>query len=170
MADLRISAHKSWLGIILFVTMMRLLANSQATDFLAEVDVYTGLTPRTQFWFQAKQTNEDGTPTQVELGPSVNFFVKPMVELRRATTYDLDETKKRLLVLSVGYRYLPSPNAPTQNRILLMLTPNIPFKGGVLVSDRNRLEVNFSEGNAFWRYRNKVTLQRTIAILSFAKL
>ena len=75
--------------------------------------------------------------------------------------------RKRLLVLSVGYRYLPSPGQPSENRILLMATSNVPMKGGLLVSDRNRFEINFTNGNTYWRYRNRPTLQRTIAIRSY---
>jgi hypothetical protein len=41
------------------------------------------------------------------------------------------------------------------------------MKGDVLISDRNRLEINFINGNPSWRYRNKPTLQKTIAIRSY---
>lgn len=162
-----ISAKRWGLVTALLVTMIGLPASAQITEFLPEVDVYAGLTRNTQFWFQAKQTREDGAPTQVEIGPSFNFYVKPLVRLKTRTAFDLDDSKKRLLVLSVGYRYLPSPSGPPQNRLLLMATSNLPMKGGALVSDRNRLEINYTNGNPSWRYRNKFILQKTIVIHSY---
>jgi len=43
-----------------------------------------------------------------------------------------------------------------------MAPSNLP-----LVSDRNRLEINFTNGNSYWRYRNKLALQKTIAVRSY---
>jgi hypothetical protein len=65
--------------------MAGLPAPAQITQFLPEVDVYSGLTSNTQFWFQAKQTREDGAPTQAEIGHSFNFFVKPLLKLKTRT-------------------------------------------------------------------------------------
>ena len=155
------------LAAVLLITMMGVPAGAQITQFLPEVDVYSGLSGNTQFWFQAKQTREDGAPTQAEIGPSFNFFVKPLLKLKTSTVFDLDDSKKRLLVISAGYRYLPSPNAQPQNQILLMATSNVPVKGGLLISDRNRLEINFTNDNPSWRYRNWITLEKSIAIGSY---
>ncbi len=139
---------------------------AQVTEFLPEIDTYIVMTPQSQGWFQAKQTREDQAPTQVEIGPSINFFFKPLLKLNDATLFDLDKTKQRLVVFSAGYRYLPSPGNPSVNRILLMATSNIPLKG-FLITDRNRMEVNFTHGNTYWRYRNKLMLQRAIRITSY---
>lgn len=76
------------------------------------------------------------------------------------------QVTQRLLVFSVGYRYLPSSDSSAESRILLMATSNLPLKH-VLVADRNRLELNFTNVNAYWRYRNRLTLQRTVAIRSY---
>ena len=48
-----------------------------------------------------------------------------------------------------------------------MATSNVPLKGKLLVSDRNRLEINFTDGNPYWRYRNRLSLQRSIALHSY---
>jgi hypothetical protein len=156
-----------WCWLLLLVMALPLFARAQVLEFLPELDVYTKLTPGTRFWFQAKETREDGAPTQAEIGPSFDFYVKPLNVLKVRTLFDLDDSKQQLLVLSVGYRYLPSPGNPSENRILLMATPNVPLKGGLLVSDRNRMEVNFTNGNATWRYRNRLTLQKTVALRSY---
>jgi uncharacterized protein DUF2490 len=154
-------------ALALLVTMLRLPAHAQITQFLPEADVYTGLTPGARLWFQVKDTREDGAPTQAEIGPSLDFYFKTHNKLATLTTFDLDDTKKRLLILSFGYRYLPSPGNPSENRILLMATSNLPLQTALLLSDRNRLEINFKNGNTYWRYRNRVTLQRTITVHSY---
>ncbi len=161
-----IRALRWWFLFAVLFAVAPYRTDAQVAQFLPELDVYRGVTHSTNFWFQAKETREDGAPTQAEIGPSFNVSAKPLLKLRDATAFDLDESKRRLWVLSVGYRYLPSPGNPTENRILLMATANVPFKWKVLVSDRNRLEVNFLSGNATWRYRNRLTLQKTIAIAS----
>ncbi len=162
-----ISARRWWQAIALLVISLPLPARAQIPEFFPEIDVYTGLASGSRLWFQAKDIREDGASTQAEIGPSLDFFLKSHPKLKELTTFDLDDSKKRLLVLSVGYRYLPSPGEPSENRILLMATSNVPLNTVLLLSDRNRLEINFANGNAYWRYRNRPTLQRTIAIHSY---
>jgi hypothetical protein len=157
-------ARRRWLAVAFLATMPWLPASAQVSEFLPEVDVYSGVTQNSQFWFQAKQTREDGAKTQAEIGPSFNFFLKPGAKLRKLTVFDLDDSKKQGLVLSAGYRYLPAAGGPSENRILLMATTNVPLKAVLALFDRNRLEINFKNGNTYWRYRNRVTLQRTITV------
>jgi Protein of unknown function (DUF2490) len=161
-----VPTRRWWQAIALFVVIVPPVS-AQNPQFLPEVDVYTGLAHDMRFWFQAKDTREDGGSTQAEIGPSLDFYLKTAGKLATLTTFDLDDTKKRLLVLSVGYRYLPSPGNPTENRILLMATSNVPLKTALLLSDRNRLEINFKNGNTYWRYRNRVSLQRTFTVHSY---
>ena len=89
-----------------------------------------------------EETREGGDPTKAELGPSVEFYLKPWLKLKDATIFDLDEAKKRALVLTAGYRYLPSPNAPSENRLRLDLTFHFPMKAKILISDRNRSQLS----------------------------
>ena len=112
--------------------------------------------------FQAKQTREGGDPTQVEIGPSIDLYLKPWIKLQNATIFDLDEAKKRALVFSTGYRVLPSPNAPVTNRWELIATANLPLRGGILLSDRNRADLDWQSGEFDWRYRNRLSLQKVV--------
>ena len=152
----------------LFTIVLSVLASAQQTfEFLPEIDGYYKLDSKLQLSFQAKQTRENGAPTQAEIGPSVRILLKPLINLSRIHIYDLDPTRSRALALSFGYRYVYSPDAPAVNRVILAATPNLPLKGDVLISDRNRGELNFSAGNLTWRYRNRLTIQRALTIHSF---
>ena len=100
-------------------------------QFLPEIDVYYSINPLVRASFQAKQTREGGDPTQAEIGPSIEFYLKPWIKLHNATIFDLDEAKKRALVFTTGYRVLVSPGAATTNRWELVATANFPSSRGL---------------------------------------
>ncbi len=143
-------------------------ACAQTAQFLPEIDTYLKLNPDVRVSFQAKETREGGDPTQAELGPSIDFYLRLFASLLRdITAFDLDDSKKRFLVLSAGYRYLPSPNSPPENRMELVATLHIPSKARFLISDRNREDLDWSNGNFSRRYRNRPTVERTVGIHSY---
>jgi len=142
-------------------------AVAQTFEFLPEVNAYYKVKSAVRLSFQAKQTRENGDPTQVELGPTIDFMTKPWGRLRNASRYDQDDSKNRGLALAFVYRYLPSPDAPTVNRLIFVATPNFPLRRGVLLTDRNRGELNFSSKGLDWRYRNRLNLQRTFDVHSY---
>jgi hypothetical protein len=155
-----------WLIFFAFLTICA-SAKSQATkQFLPEIDTYLRLNPLVRVSFQAKQTREGGDPTQVEIGPSIDFYLKPWIKLQGATVGDLDEAKQRALVLSAGYRVLPSPNASIEERVELVGTSNYPIKGSILLSDRNRMDLDWQNGAFQWRYRNRLSLERSLDIFA----
>jgi len=150
-----------WLTLALLM-LAAAPTSGQTWQFLPEVDTYVKLSSNVRLYFQAKETREGGEPTQAELGPSVEFYFKPLVELRESTVYDPDLTKKRVLVFAVGYRYVPSPSAPTIDRLRLDLTSHIPMKAKILITDRSRADLDWQNGGFTWRYRNKLTIERTL--------
>lgn len=144
-----------------------LLAGAQESQFLPEIDTYLSINPLVRASFQAKQTREGGDPTQAEIGPSIDLYLKPWIKLQNATTFDLDEAKKRALVFSTGYRVLPSPSAPVTNRWELVATANFPLPGGVLLANRSRADLDWQSGEFQWRYRNRLSLERSFRISSY---
>jgi hypothetical protein len=156
---------RSWqLMAIILVLLSRHVANGQTLQFLPEIDVYHKLNPKVRFVFQAKETREAGDPTQAEIGPSVEFNIKPLISLRSISVFDLEN---RFAVFSIGYRYLPSPDKPTVNRMLPIATFNLPLKGGMVISDRNRGDLDWSNGDFTWRYRNRISLERGFKIHTY---
>lgn len=155
----------------LFVALLALLpcrpAIAQTFQFLPEVDAYNKIQPDIRFNFQAKETREAGDPTQVEIGPGFDFFLKPLVRLKNITAFDLDDSKARLLQFSVGFRYVPSPDKPHIERLELAVTPRWSLFARILLSDRNRADLDWSKGQLNWRYRNKVTLERRFTVNSY---
>jgi hypothetical protein len=136
-------------------------------QFLPEVDTYLKVNPMVHFYFEAKDDRDEGASSQATIGPSIQLYVKPLVQLKKITTFDLDDSKPRALVLEAGYRYVGAPNEPTDNRFLTAVTLHLPAKAGFLVTDRNRADLDWKGGQFTWRYRNKLTVERTFAIHSF---
>ena len=97
----------------------------------------------------------------------MDFYLKPLIKLKRITAFDLDDAKSRPLVLTAGYNFLAAPNSPSTNRVIVSATSHLPIKADLLVTDRNRADLDWSNGTFTWRYRNKPSLQRTFAIHSY---
>ena len=152
-----------FLGVALLLAPP-LSAGAQESQFLPEIDTYLSINPLVRASFQAKQTREGGDPTQAEIGPSIDSYLKPWIKLQNATIFDLDEAQKRALVFSTGYRVLPSPDAPVTNRWELVATANFPLGWGILLSDRNRADLDWQSGKFDWRYRNRLSLETSLTI------
>jgi hypothetical protein len=157
------------LKLVLLCLLSCLSARGQTstTEFLPEIDTYFKLNSNVRFVFQVKDTREGGDPTQVEVGPSVEFYLKPLLKLKDVTLFDLDDSKPRPLVLAVGYRYVPSPGKATVNRLEPVVIFHIPMTARILISDRNRGDLDWSNGKFTWRYRNRLTIERRFTISNY---
>jgi hypothetical protein len=143
-------------------------ALAQSDQFLPEVDAYYRFHDNLRLWFQAKETVEAGNPQTAEFGPSLDFYVRPIDKLLDITSYLNDESKSHPAVFTIGYRYLPYPDSPPTNRLEPVLTLNAPVHPiKLLISDRNRFDLDWQGGGFNWRYRNRLQLQRTWAIHSY---
>jgi hypothetical protein len=156
-----------WLKAVLFAPLLSLCASAQVDELLPEIDVHYKVSPNVRVTFQAKETREGGNPTQAEIGPSVALYLKPLVRLKRVTVFDLNDEKSRALVLSIGYRYLPSPDSPSVNRVEPVATFNFPMRASFLLTDRNRADLDWKTGKFSWRYRNRLQIERRLAIRSY---
>jgi Protein of unknown function (DUF2490) len=158
-----------WLALLLLMPLCSAggAESTQETEFLPEVSAYLKLNPNVRVSFLAKDTREGGDSTQASIGPSVDFYLKPLIRLKNITAFDLDDAKSRPLVLTAGYNFLSAPNSPSTNRILVAATSHLPLKAQLLLSDRNRADLEWSAGSFTWRYRNMPSLQRTYAIRSY---
>lgn len=156
-----------WLKIALPLLLACVSARAQSVQFLPEIDTYLKLNSMVRTYFEAKDDRDGGDPTQATLGPSVQLYLKPLVKLKDITAFDLDDAKQRPLVLETGYRYITAPNAAAENRLLTSVTFHLPVTARILITDRNRADLDWKDGKFSWRYRNKLTVERTFAIYSY---
>ncbi len=89
-----------------------LQGSAQTAQVLPEIDTNVKLSSDLRVTFQAKETREGGDPTQAEIGPSFDFYLKPLIRLQDVTEFDLDDAKARPLLFSIGYRYMPRQARP----------------------------------------------------------
>jgi hypothetical protein len=158
---------KRWPEIALSLLFACVSARAQTVQFLPEVDSYLKLTRIFRVYYEAKDDRDGGDSTQVTNGPSIQMYLKPLIKLKKITTFDLDDSKPRALVFEAGYRYITAPDKPNDNRFLTSVTSHFPMKAAFLITDRNRADLDWKGGTFNWRYRNKLTLERTFAIRSY---
>jgi hypothetical protein len=154
-----------WSGTFL-VGFACLSARAQDVQFLPEVDAHLKLNSVFRVYLQAKNDRDGGQPNQFSIGPSLQLYLKPLIKLKNITTFDLDDSKSRVSILETGYRYITSPEAPTENRMQAVDTLHFPMKTGLLISDRNRADLDWKNGDFTWLYRNKLSLERTFSTRS----
>jgi hypothetical protein len=142
-------------------------ARAQETQFLPEVDAHLNLNSTFRAYLQAKDDREGGDPPQLSIGPSLQLYLKPLIKLKKVNTFDLDDSKARFLVLEAGYRYITAPNEPPENRVITAVTLNFPTGAEFRISDRNRADLDWKNSIFTYRYRNKLTVERTFAIRSY---
>jgi hypothetical protein len=86
-----------WLRLVISLLSFPLLlpcrlVRAQTFQFLPEIDTYSTLQRNVRFNFQVKETREAGDPTQAEIGPSCDFFLKPLAHLKRIAVFDQDDS------------------------------------------------------------------------------
>jgi hypothetical protein len=142
-------------------------ARAQDVQFLPEVDAHLKLNSAVRVYLEVKDDRDGGDPNQLAIGPSIQLYLKPLIKLKDVTAFDLDDSKSRALVLEAGYRRITGPDAPPENRMQAVATLHFPLKDGFHIADRNRADLDWKNGKFTWRYRNKLTLERTFSIHSY---
>jgi hypothetical protein len=141
--------------------------SAQTVEFAPEVNSHLKINSFLRTYVEVKDDRDAGETEQFMIGPSIQFYLKPLLKLKRITLFDLDDARKRVLILETGYRYLDAPGIPPTNRMQPVMTFHFPLVARILLSDRNRADLDWKNGEFTWRYRNKLALQRTIALHSY---
>ncbi len=143
-------APEKSLVLVSLVILCCLSASGQTDQLLPEIDTYFKLSSDVRVSFQAKETREGGDPVQAEIGPSLDFCLKPLVRLEKATQFDLDDSKGRPVVFSVGYRFLPNANNVPETQLIWKRSSPLGLdynsSKGLLLS-RDRVVLQFSAPN-----------------------
>jgi hypothetical protein len=160
-------AHKRSWSCAFFVCVAWLPVRAQELQFLPELDANLEANSLVRLNFQAKGDREGGDQVQFQMGPSVLFYLKPLIKLKEVTAFDLNDAKSRFLVVEAGYLEVTAPNTPITNRMVVAVTSHFPLKAGFLISDRNRADLDWKSGKFTWRYRNRFQLERAVPIFSY---
>lgn len=152
---------------ILLTSLVCSLSHAQDTQFLPEIDTHFTVNSRARFLLQAKDDREGGDPQQFTFGASIQFYFKPLLKLKHVTMFNLDDIKRRMVVFESGYRIITAPNTPNENRAIESVTFHLPLMLKALLTDRNRADLDWQGSTFSWRFRNKLTLERTVSFFSY---
>jgi hypothetical protein len=145
------------LGLFLYLVIGPQTAAAQEpttrNEFWPEIDVYIDVKPKVRLYLlgTVSKSVEDG-------------------ELRNAQGFEgqigihVDFIPNQHLILRTGYRFGTSVGSNSEpfkeHRILTEQTLRKLLPGDLLLSDRNRQDFRFVNGDFSFRYRNRVTIER----------
>jgi hypothetical protein len=157
------------IGIAFVILLFGISAHAQSNQIWPEISTFVKLTDQMRFYFLATTVKESRDSTEGEYGPNFDFYLKPLRKRSRWGVFSLDESKNRLLMVRIGYRYIHpyTDNSSSESRGVLEATTRHPLALGVLVSDRHRMDLRFIEGQFSWRYRNRLTIEKEFTINRF---
>jgi hypothetical protein len=98
---------------------------------------------------------------------------RPKLLLRKSrilTSHSSDAAKSRLVLFRIGYHYLfpfDNPGA-SENRIVVEATPRYPICFGIILADRDRVDLRLTQSGFSWRYRNRITMERTFRMHGYS--
>ena len=144
------------LFVLLFSTQLsKAQEPNTRNEFWPEIDVYIHVKPKVRLYLlgTVSKTAEDG-------------------ELRNARGFEaqigahIDYIPNDHLILRTGYRYGTSVGDSDdpfkEHRLLTEQTLRKMLPGELLLSDRNREDFRFVNGDFSFRYRNRVTIEREV--------
>jgi hypothetical protein len=143
-----------WLFVALLSAAPHAISQQVIDNFLPEIDVYRDFGHNWSGLFQVKETRENGEPTQAEFGPSLSYIPKGRLSLDSGTAH---------LTLAIGYRYLASPGKQGTNRLEPVVTLSQHMKK-IVLSDKNRADLDWQGGGFNWTYRNRVDVRTSFKI------
>ena len=154
-------------GVTLLVVLILCQpAHGQSKQFWPEINAYKKLNENSRFHFIVLQTRENEKSTEMDLGFDLDYYLKPLLKLRKLGGLMLDESKSRPLLLRFGYHYIPSTEGANEHRVIAEATPRYPLKAGAVISSRNRLDLRFIDDGFSWRYRNRLSVERVFPLRS----
>jgi hypothetical protein len=130
-----------------------------------EFDVFIKLNEKSRLFAMYTATKQEnlGTYADGQTGLHIDFYgLSP--PRRRAIDY-IDAARSKSLMLRAGYLFSRPKNnsgSSSEHMATLEATGRAHLRGEFLLSDRNRVDLRWVQGNPGHRYRNRLKLERTI--------
>jgi Protein of unknown function (DUF2490) len=142
-----------------------LRAQQTQTSEFPELDTYVGITDRYRLMFLAARSTDGSTFDSAQFGANLDINFRPLVRKRLRTN---DSAKDNFLTFRIGYQYLNNAGKPDENRVQLALTSRFHLPWSLQLSERNRFDLRVIGDQFSWRYRNCLTIERSLLIKSFS--
>ncbi len=152
-------------SLAVFALTASAAAQDTPTQFWPEVDTYVRLSDSARIYVPVSKTREgpDDSDQDGTAGIYLDYFVLPISKLRLVGP--ANEPRVHKLLLRAGYGYTTSGDGePGTSTITAAATWVRTLPWELLLSDRNRFDLNFQGGDFDPRYRNRIRLERSVAI------
>jgi hypothetical protein len=140
-------------------------AQQTQTQSLPEIDTYVGITDRIRLMFLASRSEDGSTVNSAQIGPNLDFNFRPLLRKKLRTN---DSAKENFLTFRIGYQHLKNFGKPDEDRVPLELTSRFHLPWSAELAERNRFDLRVINGQFSWRYRNRITIERSFSIKSFS--
>lgn len=152
-----------------FLCLAPILISAQDSDEVTEFDpgiaVAVDLPKRFRFdLYGGREKSDELRAAKKKIGAGLSFRIKPAFK-RLLDAADSD--KQHLLVLGAIYEYSVAneqDETSREHKIMLDATLRYDLPKKFLLSNRNRLELRWVNGDNHLRYRNRPALERSIKI------
>jgi hypothetical protein len=140
-------------------------AQDVSTPFWPEVDTFVRLNEYMRIYVPASRTKEgpDNSDQDGTTGVYFDYYTAPIMTLHLVGPSNAARTHR--LMLRAGYGYTAGGDGqPATNTLTVEGTGRLSLPWEILASDRNRFDLNFNGGQFDPRYRNRVRLERDVAL------
>jgi hypothetical protein len=157
-------------GVLRAVVLLLALAAPAAaqdvsTQFWPEIDTFVRLNEKMRIYVPVSRTrvgiddsDQDGTT-----GVYFDYFTSAIVTPYLVGPSNVARTHR--LMLRAGYGYTAGGDGePATNTLTVEGTGRLSLPWEILASDRNRFDLNFTGGTFDPRYRNRLRLERDVAL------
>ena len=155
------------MGLLLAILASPLTAQTQSLQAWPEVDTYVSVNSDVRVSFFAAATRENRQGTSCGDWTEYRFLLQALGEAEKDHHLRVGSIKEQAVDVSV--RIPLHAVDEWANRASRPIGGNwpLPARQGVLLSDRNRLDLRSIDGELAWRYRNRISAERTVAIRSY---
>ncbi len=140
-------------------------AQDIATEFWPEIDTFVRINDRMRIYVPLSNTRE-GTEDSDQDGSAgiyFDYFASPIARLKLAGPSNT--ARRHRLLLRAGYSYTRGDGGqPGTNTFSAEATARVDLPWEFLISDRSRFDLNFTGGDFDPRYRNRIRLERNVAL------
>jgi hypothetical protein len=145
-------------------------AEDLTNEFWPEVDFYLNLNKRSRLLFMYTGTKPRALDafSDGQTGVYFDFWGIPAFRIGVFQTPDLSRSK--VVLLRAGYLFSRPKNrseASIEHMLSAEGTGRAHFGWSLLLSDRNRFDFRWRDGQFSWRYRNRLKIERTLLLGRF---
>ncbi len=140
-------------------------AQEIATQFWPEIDTFVRLSDDMRIYVPLSKTQEgtDDSDQDGTVGIYLDYYALPIAKI--SLEGPANAPRSRRVLFRAGYGFTAgSDGEPATNTLTAEATARLYLPWAILASDRSRFDLNFTGAEFDPRYRNRVRLERNVAL------